>query len=97
MAADLALSAPRLNFESDADVQEHFHASGWSDGLPIVASGATQQMHSHARAHPDPEEYHRIRAALSSSLGNGLDVRVNQSRHEVEGLRENLSFEKFHS
>jgi len=31
-----ALSARRLEFDDPQSVQEHFHSSGWSDGLPIV-------------------------------------------------------------
>lgn len=37
MVVDLTLRSPRLTFDDDAAVQEHFHASGWSDGLPVVA------------------------------------------------------------
>ena len=31
-----ALTAERSSFDDIAAIQEHFHASGWSDGLPIV-------------------------------------------------------------
>lgn len=36
MTATSSLSAQRLSFDDAAAVQEHFHANGWSDGLPIV-------------------------------------------------------------
>lgn len=40
MAAPSPLTATRLSFDDDAAFQEHFHASGWTDGLPIVAPTA---------------------------------------------------------
>ncbi|MEO1060359.1 MAG: hypothetical protein AAFZ07_02995 [Actinomycetota bacterium] len=31
------LTAARVSFDDDVALQEHFHAQGWTDGLPIVA------------------------------------------------------------
>lgn len=36
----LTLSSRHVVFDDDAALQEHFHASGWSDGLPVVAPTA---------------------------------------------------------
>ena len=32
----VVLGSRRLPFTDLADIQEHFHANGWTDGLPIV-------------------------------------------------------------
>lgn len=33
-------TSSRLSFDDDAALQEHFHAQGWTDGLPVVAPTA---------------------------------------------------------
>ena len=33
---EIALNAPRMRFDDPVALQEHFHAEGWTDGMPIV-------------------------------------------------------------
>ncbi|MDH3295264.1 MAG: TlpA family protein disulfide reductase, partial [Acidimicrobiia bacterium] len=36
MTESPTLTAERLTFDGETALQEHFHANGWTDGLPVV-------------------------------------------------------------
>ena len=51
----MALASRRLSFDDPFALQEHFHANGWSDGLPVVppTADAVRQLLDWALLPPD--------------------------------------------